>query len=100
MKVNIGRFEYDTNDMSAYSTGNDKMPFIYVNHNRASFVQTVRRKAGPRHSVPEIVSRVRHIPRHEALRLAEFYKMEELKHRIQRASPVSELSIQDFHSSL
>ena len=64
--------------MTAYCTGNEKMPYIFVNHNGASFVQTVRRK-GSRHNVAQMVTRVRHIQRYEALRFAEVYNLPDIK---------------------
>lgn len=63
--------EIDTEKMRAFATGHAFMPEIYLDSDGESFV------AQHRTGWPE--PKVRHVPRHEARRLAELYHLEELK---------------------
>jgi hypothetical protein len=74
MKVKMGQFELDTDEMASYPTGIPSMPVIYVNLTGAAFAQTVR------HHWP--APKVRHLGRAEALRLAECCNIPELKQRL------------------
>ena len=74
MKVKLRQFELDTNEMSAFHTGVDSMPIIFVSPGGATFVQTSR----PHWPEP----RIRHLGRAEALRLANFYNLPELRDRL------------------
>jgi hypothetical protein len=83
MKVKIGQFEFDTDDMSSYETGNDKMPRIFVNKSGAGFIMTTRNCWE--------TPRVRHITRAEVLRLADCYAIPGLREhlsQIQSTAPV------------
>ena len=42
MKVKLRHFEFDTDEMSRYSTGVTSMPFIFVNENGTAFMETTR----------------------------------------------------------
>jgi hypothetical protein len=74
MKVNIGQFQFETDDMTRYPTGVSCMPFIFVQENGGVFLQLSR----PRWPEP----RMRHVGRGEALRLATCYHLDELKKRL------------------
>jgi hypothetical protein len=77
MKVKIGQFELDTNEMSAYTTGVPTLPVIFVSQNGAAFVQSTR----PHWPEP----RIRYVGRAEARRLADYYRIASLKERLGRS---------------
>jgi hypothetical protein len=74
MKVNIGQFEFETDDMTRYPTGVACMPFIFVQENGGVFLQLSR----ARWPAPKM----RHVGRGEALRLAACYKLDDLTKRL------------------
>lgn len=81
MKVNIRQFSFDTDEMSVYHTGSPSIPAIFINSTGTTFVQQCRK------SWPE--PKVRHLPRSEALRLAEYYRIAELKERLAQFRPMA-----------
>jgi len=78
MKVFIRQFEYDTDQMTAFSTGISSMPAIFVNDNGAAFLQISRRHW----EAPKF----RHLPRSEAFRLAESCRIPGLKEFVRARS--------------
>src|SRR4051812_1523201 len=79
MKVKVRRFELDTDEMTAFSTGIPTIPVIYVSLSGDAFAQTFRR------CWPE--PKVRPLGRTEALRLAMSFKIPGLRERLMSLSP-------------
>ena len=76
MKVNIGQFVMETDEMTAFVTGVTTMPVIYVNQNGATFLESQR----PHWQQPKL----RHLDRVEALRLAHTCNLAALKEHLAR----------------
>ena len=57
---------------------------IFVNQNAACFVQIFRPAGTKRMQEKGEITRVRHISRNEALRFADFYRIDALKERLVR----------------
>jgi hypothetical protein len=81
MKVYIGRFDYETDNMAAYATGVASMPVIYVNENGAAFLEVMR----PHWELPK----VRYLRRTEALRLAQTCHLEGLMEQLRGRAEVT-----------
>lgn len=79
MKIKLREFELDTDEMAPFATGIPTMPMIYVNLSGAAFVLIVRRHWD--------APKVRRLGRTEALRLADFCKLPELKARLTCYAP-------------
>ncbi len=71
MICNYHGIDFDTDTMTAFPTNVSCMPTIYVNDNRAAFLEMRR----PGWEAP----RVRHLNRSEAMRLATTYHLPALK---------------------
>ena len=71
MICNYHGIDFDTDTMAAFSTNVSCMPTIFVNDNRAAFLEMRR----PGWEAP----RVRHLNRSEAIRLATTYNLPALK---------------------
>ena len=71
MKINLGQFVMDTDDMAALPTGIATMPVIYVNVNGAAFLES-QRPHWQQH-------KVRRLDRAEAMRIANTCNLASLK---------------------
>ena len=67
MEVHHHGFVFETDAMSAFSTGEPTIPTIYINQNGLAFLERTRKCW--------VTSRLRHIGRMEARRLAIKYRL-------------------------
>jgi len=81
MKVNFGQFVLETDEMTAFATGVDSMPVIYVTQHGTAFLKLQR----PHWLAPKI----RRLDRAEALRLADSCHLPLLKERLTRPKEIS-----------